>query len=123
MQIAGRSRQLRLEHSLSLEALAAKAGVSSSLLARFENGQEVPTLETLDKLAEALGVPLSGLFYGNTDSNLTPWLTPRPTLQELIEESIFLAPDPAASPSPPQTAPERQSDSPPPATAARRRRW
>lgn len=121
MQIAARCRQVRLEHSLSLEALAAKAGVSSNLLARFENGQEVPTLETLDKLAEALGVPLSCLFYDNTDSNLTPRLTPRPTLQELIEESIFAAPDPAASPSPPQTAPERQPDSPPPASAARRR--
>jgi transcriptional regulator with XRE-family HTH domain len=86
MQIAARFRQVRLEHSLSLEELAAKAGVCTDLLGRFEQGEDVPSLETFDKLAEATGVPIKDFFYDNLDSNLTPWLTPRLTLQQLIDE-------------------------------------
>jgi transcriptional regulator with XRE-family HTH domain len=63
------------------------AGVPISLLARFENGQEIPQLATFDRLAEAVGVPLKDLFYGNMDSILTPWLMPRLTLQQLIKGS------------------------------------
>ena len=78
---------------LSLEDLAANAGLSQSLLAGLEAGQEVPSLETFDRLAVAVDVPLQNLFYGNRDSTLTPWLTPRPTLQELIGESCPSTPD------------------------------
>ena len=113
MQIASRIRRLRLEQFLSLETLAAKAGFSPSLLARFENGQEVPQLEVFDRLAEALAVPLQGLFYGGTDSILTPYLTPRPSLQQLIAESTYFALDPDALPDQAQAEPESPSDSPP----------
>ena len=86
MQIAARIQKVRLEHSRSLEDLAAKVGLSTSLLASFEQGEDVPSLETFDKLAEATGVPIKDFFYDNLDSNLTPWLTPRLTLQQLIDE-------------------------------------
>jgi transcriptional regulator with XRE-family HTH domain len=98
MQIAARIRQVRLEHSLSLEDLAAKAGLSMSLLASFEDGQEVPSLETFDKLAEAVDVSVQRLFYASSDTELTPWLTPRPTLQELIDESWPSPPDSGGAP-------------------------
>jgi transcriptional regulator with XRE-family HTH domain len=87
MQIAARIRQVRLEHILLLEDLAARAGMSTSLLANFENGEAVPSLEMLDRLAEALGVPLKDLFCDDVNSILTPRLTPRLTLQQLIDES------------------------------------
>jgi transcriptional regulator with XRE-family HTH domain len=93
MQIAARIRQVRLEHSLTIEDLAAKAGLPQNLLASFESGREVPSLETFDRLAVAVDVPVRSLFYGDKDSMLTPWLTPRLTLQELIEESCPSAPN------------------------------
>ncbi|HMD86928.1 MAG TPA: helix-turn-helix transcriptional regulator [Terriglobia bacterium] len=97
MQIAVRIRQVRLKHSLSLEDLAAKAGLSKSLLASFENGQDVPSLETFDRLAEAVGVSLQDLFYDDLNSNLTPRLTPRLSLQQLIDEYYGPSPSPDRS--------------------------
>jgi transcriptional regulator with XRE-family HTH domain len=85
MPIASRIHHVRLERLLSLEDLAAKAGLSPNLLASFENGQEVPALEMFDRLADAMGVPVERFFYDNKDSNLTPWLTPRVTWQELVD--------------------------------------
>ncbi|HXW13028.1 MAG TPA: helix-turn-helix transcriptional regulator [Terriglobia bacterium] len=84
MPFASRIHRLRRERLLSLEELAARAGLSPSLLASFENGQEVPALEMFDRLADAMDVPVERFFYDNTDSNLTPWLTPRVTWQELV---------------------------------------
>ena len=83
MQIAARLRQVRLQHSLSLEELATRTGLSASMLASFENGQGVPSRETIDKLAKTLGVPVQLLFYGDADPPSTRYLTPCPTLQEL----------------------------------------
>ena len=84
MPFASRIHRLRRERLLSLEELAARAGLSPSLLASFENGQEVPALEMFDRLADAMDVPVERFFYDNTDSNLTPCLTPRVTWQELV---------------------------------------
>lgn len=94
MQIAARIRQVRLEHALSLEDLAAKTGLSKSLLASFERGRAVPSLEMFHRLAEAIGVPLTDLFYDNLDSNWTPRLTPRLTMQQLVDEHHKPALDP-----------------------------
>jgi transcriptional regulator with XRE-family HTH domain len=83
MQIATRIRQVRLQYALSLADLALRTGLSTSLLARYEDGRDVPTLETLDRFAATMDVPVQAFFYGDTDSKLTPWLTARPTLPEL----------------------------------------
>ncbi len=85
MPFSTRIHQVRLKHKLSLEDLAVKAGLSPSLLASFENGLEVPALEVFDRLAGAMGVPVERFFYDNMDSNLTPWLTPRVSWQELVD--------------------------------------
>jgi transcriptional regulator with XRE-family HTH domain len=86
MPIAARIRQVRIENLLTREELARKAGLSRSLLASFENGLAVPTLEMFDSLAEAMGVPLARLFYGEREATMTPRLTPRLTLQQLAGE-------------------------------------
>jgi transcriptional regulator with XRE-family HTH domain len=111
MQIATRIRQVRIEHMLSLEDLAAKAGLSRGLLCNFENGQEIPSLEMLDRLAKAAGVSVQGLFCSDLDSMLTPRLTPRLTLQELVGESRPSAPDSQTLKNNAQTTPESPSTS------------
>lgn len=53
--IVGRNlRRLRLERSLSQEALAADAAVARSYAGRLERGLENPTVELLQRLADAL---------------------------------------------------------------------
>ena len=84
MPFASRIHQVRLEHLLSLEDLAVKTGLSPSVLASFENGQEVPGLEMFGRLADAMSVPVERFFYDSVDSTTTPWLTPRVTWQELV---------------------------------------
>lgn len=61
-RIGGRVRALRAEQGLSLEALAAKCGVSRSMLSLVERGESSPTAVVLEKIATGLGVALAALF-------------------------------------------------------------
>lgn len=60
--IARRVRELRDGAALSLDALAARSGVSRSNISLIERGESSPTAAVLDKLASALGVALAALF-------------------------------------------------------------
>jgi transcriptional regulator with XRE-family HTH domain len=55
-------RELRAAHGLSLDALAAKCGVSRSMISLIERGESSPTAVVLEKLAAGLGVMLASLF-------------------------------------------------------------
>jgi len=55
-------RRLRLEHHLSVRAFAAQTGFSASFISQLENGQVTPSLGSLQKIAEALGVTLGEFF-------------------------------------------------------------
>ncbi|MFZ4626521.1 MAG: helix-turn-helix domain-containing protein [Rhodoferax sp.] len=55
-------RQLREQHGLSQEALAARAELNRSYLGELERGQAVPSLLTIHKLSIALGSSLSNLM-------------------------------------------------------------
>jgi transcriptional regulator with XRE-family HTH domain len=61
-RIARRVRQLRARQGLSLDALAAKSGVSRSMISLIERGESSPTAVVLEKLAGGLSVMLSALF-------------------------------------------------------------
>ena len=61
-RIAERLRSLRAAQALSLEALAARSGVSRSMISLIERGESSPTAVVLDKLAVALGVTLAAWF-------------------------------------------------------------
>jgi transcriptional regulator with XRE-family HTH domain len=49
-------RATRAEAALSQEALAEKAGLSTVFISRVERGIESPSLDSLVKIAKALGV-------------------------------------------------------------------
>lgn len=61
-RIAERVRALRAAKSLSLDALAAKSGVSRSMISLIERGESSPTAVVLERLATGLGVMLASLF-------------------------------------------------------------
>lgn len=63
-------RKLRERQKLTQEALGDMAEMQQSGLALIESGKANPTLETLDRLAQALGVALPALF--NEGSHLEP---------------------------------------------------
>lgn len=61
-RIAERVRELRAAKALSLEALAARSGVSRSMISLIERGESSPTAVVLERLATGLGVMLASLF-------------------------------------------------------------
>jgi transcriptional regulator with XRE-family HTH domain len=71
-RIADRVRDLRATQGLSLDALAAKSGVSRSMISLIERGESSPTAVVLEKLAAGLGVMLAALFDAPAMAAHTP---------------------------------------------------
>jgi len=63
MVISDRLRQLREDKNLSQGDVEKRTGLLRCYISRVENGHTVPAIETLEKLARALEVPLYHLFY------------------------------------------------------------
>ncbi|MGC1169054.1 MAG: helix-turn-helix transcriptional regulator [Candidatus Acidiferrales bacterium] len=56
-------RALREQKQLSQGDIEKRAGLLRVYISRVENGHTVPAIETLEKLARALEVPMYQLFY------------------------------------------------------------
>src|SRR5260370_6737934 len=65
--IGQRIRQLRESRGMTQSQLQARSRVSRSYLSRIESGQMTPSLGTLEKISEALGVGLSRFFIPESD--------------------------------------------------------
>lgn len=63
MLIGKRLRDLREQASLSQGDMERRTGLLRCYISRVENGHTVPSLETLERMAAALEVPLYELFY------------------------------------------------------------
>jgi transcriptional regulator with XRE-family HTH domain len=86
MVIGKRIRQLREMSKLSQGDIEETTGLLRCYVSRVENGHTIPSLETLERFAGALGVPLYQLFCENGQAPETPHLTPRKTLEELAKD-------------------------------------
>lgn len=63
MMIGERLRKLREEKKLSQGDIEKRTGLLRCYISRVENGHTVPSVETLEKLARALELPLYQIFY------------------------------------------------------------
>lgn len=71
MIIGERLRSLREMKNLSQGDIEKRTGLLRCYISRVENGHTVPAVETLEKLARALEIPLYQLFYdGEKPPNL-----------------------------------------------------
>lgn len=55
-------RRLRRERSISQEAFASLCGIHRTYMGSIERGEKTVTIETANKIAKALNLPLSHLF-------------------------------------------------------------
>lgn len=55
-------RRLRLEQGFSQERFAERSGLHRTYIGSIERGEKVVTIVTANKVAEALGTTLTGLF-------------------------------------------------------------
>jgi len=67
MVIGERLRQLREAKNLSQGDIEKRTGLLRCYTSRVENGHTVPAVETLEKYARALDVPLYRLFYEGSE--------------------------------------------------------
>jgi transcriptional regulator with XRE-family HTH domain len=63
MIIGDRLRTLREEKKLSQGDIEKRTGLLRCYISRVENGHTVPAVETIEKFARALEVPIYQLFY------------------------------------------------------------
>jgi len=63
--IGGMLRQRRKELKLTLEAVASTAGLAASFLSEIERDHASPSVATLIRLCEVLGIPVGSLFQSN----------------------------------------------------------
>lgn len=62
VDVGGRLRELRQERDLSMRALARMSGLSANALSMIERGKTSPSVSTLYKLADAMGIPITAFF-------------------------------------------------------------
>jgi len=77
MIIGDRLRALREEKKLSQGDIEKRTGLLRCYISRVENGHTVPAIETLEKMARALEVPLYQLVYDGEEPPQVPNLLKR----------------------------------------------
>jgi transcriptional regulator with XRE-family HTH domain len=83
MIIGDRLRALREEKKFSQGDIEKRTGLLRCYISRVENGHTVPAIETLEKMARALEVPLYQLFYDGEEPPELPNLPKRKTSAEI----------------------------------------
>jgi transcriptional regulator with XRE-family HTH domain len=84
MIIGDRIRAIREQRQLCQVDLAVRAGLLRSYLSQVEDGEVVPDVGTLDRIAAALEVPLHQLFYGGDEPPLLRNLPRRRTADDIV---------------------------------------
>ncbi|HXX24514.1 MAG TPA: helix-turn-helix transcriptional regulator [Terriglobia bacterium] len=87
MLIGTRLRQLREQKQMSQGDIEERTGLLRCYVSRVENGHTVPSLETLERFAGVLDVPLYQLFFSGEEAPPTPSLTPRSSLEEITGDN------------------------------------
>jgi transcriptional regulator with XRE-family HTH domain len=77
MIIGDRLREMREAKQLSQGDIEKRTGLLRCYISRVENGHTVPAIETLEKMARALEVPLYQLFYDGEEPPKLPNLLKR----------------------------------------------
>jgi transcriptional regulator with XRE-family HTH domain len=72
MAIGDRLRLLREEKKFSQGDVEKRTGLLRCYISRVENGHTVPAIETLEKFARALELPMYALFYDGEEPPKLP---------------------------------------------------
>ncbi len=93
--IGERLRTLREAKGMPQSEIERRTGLLRCYVSRVENGHTVPSIETLEKLARALEVPLYQLFYDLENPPQLTNLPDRKTAEDIVsatnpEETRFL---------------------------------
>ena len=82
-------QRLRLEHNFTLDQLAAKSGVSKSILSQIERDRSNPTLATIWRITKALESPLENVLSANDSTYRFEKLSRNATPEVTNEDNRF----------------------------------
>jgi transcriptional regulator with XRE-family HTH domain len=88
MIIGDRLRAIREDKQLSQGDVEKRCGLLRCYISRVENGHTVPAIETLEKMARALDVPLYQLFYDGEEPPRLPSLLKEKSTGEIPWGSV-----------------------------------
>jgi len=89
--LGARLRQLRAERTMTQQDLAAQAGVHYTHIGRYEASKSLPAVDTLKRIAQALGTTTDFLMDGDTQDAAKLRLTDKALLQRF--EDVAGLPD------------------------------
>jgi len=81
--IGDRLRDLREQKKLSQGDIEKRTGLLRCYISRVENGHTVPAIETLEKLARAMEIPMYQLFYDGDEPPQLPNLPKRKSSDDI----------------------------------------
>jgi transcriptional regulator with XRE-family HTH domain len=81
--IGDQLRAIREEKQLSQGDIEKRTGLLRCYISRVENGHTVPAIETLEKMARALEVPMYRLFYDGEEPPKLPNLPKRKSSDDI----------------------------------------
>jgi transcriptional regulator with XRE-family HTH domain len=84
MIIGERLRALRVEKKFSQGEIEKRTGLLRCYTSRVENGHTVPSVETLEKFARALEIPMYQLFYEGEEPPKLPNLLKRKSADDIL---------------------------------------
>jgi transcriptional regulator with XRE-family HTH domain len=83
MIIGDRLRALREQKNFSQGEIEKRTGLLRCYISRVENGHTVPAVETLEKFARALDIPMYQLFYDGEEPPTLPNLPKRKSADDI----------------------------------------
>jgi transcriptional regulator with XRE-family HTH domain len=91
VNIGERLRELREARNISMRALATRSGLSANALSMIERGRASPSVSTLYKLADALGVSITSFFGSDTERKQVVFLRAEERTRVSFTRGIFEA--------------------------------
>ena len=70
-EIGERIRKFRTQQKMSQESLALEAGLHQAYIGKIERGEKCPTVDTLNRIAVGLHIPLSKLIDVHADMQVS----------------------------------------------------
>ena len=89
VNIGERLRELREARNISMRALAARSGLSANALSMIERGRASPSVSTLYKLADALGISITSFFSSDSQRKQVVYLKANERTRMSFTRGVF----------------------------------
>ena len=91
-------RNYRIKRALTLSQLSTNCDLSLSYLSAIEKGQRTPNIDILERICDAIGIPLEVILIlaSNSKDNIVNDRL-KPLIEEIVEEEYFKIQSPLKS--------------------------